>query len=81
MNLHLGIPEDDEHRMQMFIDTGTTMNTGKLMYHIRVILQYPEIVDEFIQKKMDADYNVVYLLAPLDLNGVATDIDHVQMTT
>ena len=69
--LHLGIPEDDENRMQMLVDTGAAMNTGGLTYHLWVMSQCPDIVE---------DYDVVHLLAALDLRGVPTNDDHGQMT-
>ena len=45
MILHLGISEDDEHRMRMFVDTETAMNTVNFLYYMLVMSQYPEIVD------------------------------------
>ena len=47
MNLHLGIPEDDENRMRMLVDTGADMDTDNLKYYMWVMSKYPEIVDTF----------------------------------
>ena len=78
--LHLGIPEDDENRIQMLVDTGDAMNTGDLNYHLWVMSQCPDIIEEFLQCGKDTDYDVVHLLAAIDLSGVPTDDDHGQMT-
>ena len=43
-------------------------------------VQCPEIVDKCLQCGKDIDYYVVHLLATLDLNDVATDVNHGQMT-
>ena len=43
-------------------------------------VQCPEIVDECLQCGKDIDYYVVHLLATLDLNDIATDVNHGQMT-
>ena len=80
VNLHLGIPEDDENRMQMLVDTGADMDTGNLKYYMWVMSQYPEIVDTFLQCDKDTAYNVVHLLAALNLNDVSTDVNHGQIT-
>ena len=78
--LHLGIPEDDENRMQILVDTGTAMNTCDLKYHLLVMSQCPDIVEEFLQCVKNTDYNVVHLLAALDLSGVPTNDNHGHMT-
>ena len=77
--IHLGIPEDDEHRMQMLVNTGAAMNTGDLKYHLWKISQCPDIVEEFLQCGKDTDYDVVHLLAALNLSGVPTNDDHGQI--
>ena len=56
------------------------MNTGDLKYHLLVMSQCPDIVDEFLQCGKDTDYDVVHLLVALDLSGVPTNDDHGQMT-
>ena len=48
INLHNGNSEDDENRMSMLVDTGAAMNTGSLNYHLLVMSQYPEIVEEYL---------------------------------
>ena len=64
----------------MLVDTGTAMNAGNLKYHLWVMSQCPDIVEEFLQCSKDTDYDVVHLLAALDLSGVSTTDDHCQMT-
>ena len=78
--LHLGIPEDDENRMQMLVDTGAAMNTCDLKYYLWVMSQCPDIVEEFMQCGKDTDYEIVHLLADLDFTWVPTNNDHGQMT-
>ena len=36
----------------MFVDTGATMKTGNLQYHLWIMSQYPEIVDDFFNVPM-----------------------------
>ena len=67
VNLLIGNPEDDENRTQMLVDTGPAMNTESLEYHLWVIFQCPEMVEEYLQCGKDTGYNVVHLLAALDL--------------
>ena len=67
-NLHLGLLEDDENKMRMLVDTGATMNSGNLTCHLWVMSECPEIVREFIQYGGKSDYDVVKLLAALDLD-------------
>ena len=57
--LHLGLIEDEENKMRMLLDTGATMNSGNLNYHLWVMSQCPEMVDEFIQCEADTGYHVV----------------------
>ena len=78
--LHLGISENDENRMQILVDTGAAMNTGDLKYNLWVMFQCPDIIEEYLQCGKDTDYDVVHLIAALDLCGVPTSDDHDQMT-
>ena len=55
--------------MKMSVDTGATMKFGNLLYHLWVILECPEMVGEFIQRGGKSDYDVVKLLAALDLDS------------
>ena len=64
----------------MLVDTGATMKTGNLQYHMWIMSQCPEIVDDFFQCTNDTVYNVIHLLAAIDLNEAATDLNHGQMT-
>ena len=81
MSLHFVISEDDENRTRMIFDTGAAINTGNLQYHMLVMSQCPEMVDKFLQCGKDTDYDVVHLLAALNLIEVATDIVHGRMTS
>ena len=80
ISLILGILEAEEDKMRMLVDTGVTMNTGDYDFHIWVISQCPDIVDEFLQCGKDTAYDVVHLLAVLDLKDINTDATHGQMT-
>ena len=53
----------------MLLDTGDAMNSGNLTYHILVMLEFLEMVGEFIQCGADTRYDVVQLLAALDLDS------------
>ena len=67
-NLHLGLLEDEENTMRMLVDTGAAMNSGNLAYHLWVMFECSEMVGESIQCGGTSDYDVVKLLAPLDLD-------------
>ena len=67
VNLHSDNLEDDENRIRILVDTEATMNTGSLEYHLWVMSQYPEMVEEYIQYGKDTTYDVVHLLAAIDL--------------
>ena len=80
VSLILGIQEDEESKMRMLVDTGAAMNTGNLQYHLWVMSQCPDIVHEFLQCGKDTAYDVVHLLAALDLKDVDKAETHGQMT-
>ena len=42
--------------------------------------QYPSMVDEYLECGADTEYDVVQLLAALNLKGTHWPIDHVSMT-
>ena len=67
VNLHSDNPEDDENRIRILVDIEATMNTGSLEYYQWVMSQFPEMVEEYIQYGKDTAYNVVHLLAAIDL--------------
>lgn len=80
-SLHLGIPEDNENRMRILVNTGTAMNTGNLQYHILqyhmwVMSYYPEIVDKFVQCVKDTAYDVMNLVVALNFKDITTDVKH-----
>ena len=64
----------------MLVDTGTAMRSGYLDYHFWVMSQYSEMVVEFLQCGENTNYDVVQLLAVLDLNLGQLPNNHVQMT-
>lgn len=72
MSLHLGLSEDDKNQMRMLVNTGAAMNTGNFLYHIWVMSQCPEMVGEFLECGKNTNYDVMYLLAALDLKEVTT---------
>ena len=80
VTLHLGLLEDEENTMRMLVDTGAAMNSGNLAYHLWVMSECPEMVGEFIQCGGISDYNVVKLLAALDLDMSQQPVEHGHMT-
>ena len=66
--------------MRMLLDTGAAMNTGSLTYHLWVMSQCPEMVAEIIQCGDGTGYDVVQLLAALDLDSSRQLLDHGKMT-
>lgn len=67
--LHLGLVDNEENKIRMLLDAGDAMNSGNLTYHILVMLEFLEMVGEFIQCGADTRYDVVQLLAALDLDS------------
>ena len=66
--------------MRILVDTWAAMNTGNFDFHMWVMSQCPDTVDEFLQCGKDTAYDVVHLLAALDLKNVNTNATHGQMT-
>ena len=66
--------------MRMLLNTGAAMNSGSLTYHLWVMSQCLEMVGEFIQYGDGTGYNVVQLLAALDLDSSHQPLDHGKMT-
>ena len=66
--------------MGILFDTGAAMDTGNFRFHIWVMSQCPDIVDEFLQCGKDTVYDIVNLLAALDLKNVDTNATHGQIT-
>ena len=60
IKLHIGSLENDENRMRMLADTGPAMNTRNLNYHLRVMYQCPETVEEYSKCRKDDVYDVVH---------------------
>ena len=67
INLHIGNPEDDKNCMMMIVDTSAAIITRNLQYHLWVIPQCSEMVDQYLQCYTDTTYDVVYLLAVFNL--------------
>ena len=80
VSLILGSSEEEENTMRMLVDTGAAMNTGNIDFHLWVMSQCPDIVDEFLQCGKDTEYDVVHLLAALDIEDITKDSTHGQMT-
>ena len=55
------------------------MNTVALNYHLWVMSQCPEVITEYIQCKDGTGYEVVQLLAALDLDIKSKNFTHGQM--
>ena len=68
INFRFGGKKDDDNRMMMMVDTSTAIKTGNLNYHLWVMSQCQEIVAKYLQCEEDTEYEVVQLLAILDLN-------------
>ena len=66
--------------MRMLVYTGAAMNSGNLAYHLWVMSECPEMVGEFIQCGGTLDYDVVKLLAALDLDTSQQPVEHGHMT-
>ena len=66
--LHLGSVENEENERRMLLDTGATMNSGNLTYHLWVMSECLEMLEEFIQCGADTRYDVVQLFAALNLD-------------
>ena len=67
--LNIGLIIDNENKMRMLVDTSASMNTGNAYYHLWVISQCPSMVAECVECGTNTEYNVVQLLAALDLKG------------
>ena len=80
VNIHVGLLEDDENKMIMLVDTGAALNSGNLTYHLWVMSKCPEMVGEFVQCGGKSDYDVVKLLAALDLDMIQQPVEHGNMT-
>ena len=67
--LNIGLLVDKENKIRMLVNTGTAMNTGNLDYHKWVMSQCPSMVAEYLECGASTEYDVVQLLAALDLKG------------
>ena len=67
VSLHIGNPDDDENRIQMLVDTGATMNSESLEYHLWIMYQCPEMMEEYLQWAKCTTYDDIHILAVFDL--------------
>ena len=78
--LNLGSVEDEKNKIRMILDTGAAMNPGNLTYHLWVMLECPEMVGSCIQCGTETGYDVVQILATLDLDSSHQPLDHGKIT-
>ena len=78
--LNLGSVEEEKNKIRMILDTGAAMNPGNLTCHLWIMLECPEIVGSFIQCGTETGYDVVQILATLDLNSSHQPLDHGKIT-
>ena len=71
---------DEENKMSVLVDTGAAISTGDKTYHQWVMSQCPSMVFEYIECGSNTDYDVVQILAALDLKGTSQPVDHGKMT-
>ena len=53
VSLILGTLADEKNKIRMLVDTGAAMNTGNLRFHMLVMSQCPDIVDEFFLMRQE----------------------------
>ena len=75
-NLHLNMVEDDKSRMLMLIDTDAVINTCNLSYHLLLMLECPEMIDELLQYDMNTEYDIMQLLAALGIDPTQQFLDY-----
>ena len=80
VHLNVGLLVDEENKMRMLLDTSAAMNTGNLAYHQWVMSQCPSMVAEYLECGDGTEYDVVQLLAALDLKGTHQPVNHGSMT-
>ena len=76
ISLILGILEDEAKKIRMLVDAGAAMNPGNFDFHMWVMSQCPNIVDEFLQCRKDTAYDIAHLLAALNFKDINTDATH-----
>ena len=80
IKLLIGMLSHDEDKMSILVDTGAVINTGNKTYHQWFMSQCPSMIDEYIECGSNTDYNVVQILAALDLKGTSQPVDNGSMT-
>jgi len=76
----IGLLSDDDSKMSMLADTGVSMNTGNKTYHQWAMSQCPSMVVEYIECGPNTGYDVIQILAALDLIGISQPVDYGNMT-
>ena len=66
--------------MRMLVETSVAMYSGNIAYHLWVMSECLEMVGEIIQCGGKSDYDVVKLLAALDLDTSQQPLEHENMT-
>ena len=80
INLNIGPIMDNENTMRMLVDTGAATNTVNKVYHIWVMSKCPSMVAEYPEYGTDTEYDVVQLLAALDLKEAHQPVKYGSMT-
>ena len=67
INLCIGNLEYDENRIRILVDTGSAMYTGSLEYHLWIMSQCPEMMEEYLQCGKDTmtvviQYKIPYIV-------------------
>ena len=72
---------DGENKMRILVDTSAAMSTDSKVYHQYVMYQYPRMIAEYLERGVDTKYDMVQLLASLDLKETDQPVDYGSMTT
>ena len=75
----IGMLPDDKNKMSILVETRVAINTGDKSYHQCVMPQCPSMVAEYTECGPNIDYDVVQILAGLDLKGTSQHVDHGSM--
>ena len=69
VHLTIGLIAEEKNKIRMRVDTGAAMNICNLDYHKWVMSQCPSMADEYFECSAGTEYDVVQLLAALNLKG------------
>ena len=73
--LNIGLIMENENKTRMIVDTSATMNTGNKDYHLWVMSQCLSMIADYLECGADTEYDVIRLLAALDLKGTHQHVD------